>query len=222
MGLSKEAFDHFKRTKYEIPGTLVGRWIDERPFLGRLLIIYRVNGQSWLWSIYADESENSLRLEQTSNGKGIILTSAESPSSGDYYVLDKFGQLSSWDNDGKICDYPIFDVEPSSDGASGPGATTGMPMAEESEVAWEALRAKLAVPLSDEQRSEVEAFEVAHRGSKSAALAKMELQADAKLQLADNYKENVSRATAERKYQEVVEEFPSTLAAEVAAKRLGK
>jgi hypothetical protein len=81
---------------------VIGTWLDERPFLGSRITLFRENGVLFMESTYPDGSsgkeemvEGTLRTRRTFRRTGPSLA-------GDFYLIDDEGNLQLHDNEGHI------------------------------------------------------------------------------------------------------------------------
>lgn len=81
---------------------VIGIWLDESPFLGSRITIFRRNGKFFLEKVYKDGSSGTKEIVERSSFKGRTFRYKKKSSAGEFYLIDKQGNLQLWDNEGII------------------------------------------------------------------------------------------------------------------------
>lgn len=80
---------------------VIGQWLDDRPYVGNRITIYRSGGQLMLERRYRDGSNSEDQLRERSTSRGRRFEEIENES-GEYFLIDTRGDLQAWDADGLI------------------------------------------------------------------------------------------------------------------------
>lgn len=100
-GMTKEEYEKLTSTEsLSDANEVVGVWLDERPYVGRRLTIFKRNGDYFLHALYPDGSEGETQVIRTEIADGFRF--GESSNSEDYYVLRSNGRLELRDSMGLI------------------------------------------------------------------------------------------------------------------------
>ena len=94
----KEFLEIIKNEKRDI----IGQWIDESPYGGGLLILFKENGKIFFEQIYKDNSKSIKEQKMMKSSKGIRFEDVESSGSGEYTIVNKSGTLKYFDPDGLL------------------------------------------------------------------------------------------------------------------------
>lgn len=88
-------------TQPDLGGEIIGRWLDESPFVGSRITIFRDEGRFFIEQIFKDGSslKNEVVERKSSLGRRFDKVDA---STGDHWILDSKGNLQVRDNDGLI------------------------------------------------------------------------------------------------------------------------
>lgn len=104
LGLTKEE-ERFLLTK-ETPAPskqILGQWLNQTPFMSHKITIYQENSKFYIEKAFGDGSSGVYDLiEMPASSVGRRFREKEESAFGDHYVLDKNGDLQSWDNEGYI------------------------------------------------------------------------------------------------------------------------
>ena len=79
---------------------IIGKWMDNRPFVTRRIVLYRENGKVFMESTYADGSSGTDEVGESSTSPGMRFDS--SLNNEDYFVIDRNGDLEIRDSMGVI------------------------------------------------------------------------------------------------------------------------
>lgn len=95
LGLSEE--EEEKLASNPTPdGEVIGRWLDERPYVGNRITIYKQGAAYKLGRVYSDGSSSDMDLEKT--GDKFIYEN----DFGQYFKIEADKTLGIYDKDGKI------------------------------------------------------------------------------------------------------------------------
>lgn len=80
---------------------VIGQWLDDRPYVGNRITIYRSGGKLLLERKFRDgsSSDETLRERSTSRGRRFEEIGNES---GEYYLINSSGDLQIWDSEGLV------------------------------------------------------------------------------------------------------------------------
>ncbi|MHC5053659.1 MAG: hypothetical protein ACYTKD_02955 [Planctomycetota bacterium] len=81
---------------------IIGRWLDESPYGGGRISIFRENGQLFMEQKFRDGSTLRNELAEKKTSLGRRFDAAEDASAGDHWLLVADGGLQIRDNDGLI------------------------------------------------------------------------------------------------------------------------
>ncbi len=105
LGFTKEEKTQLLENTSPLESNLIGRWIDNTPYLGGVITISRNANILELSIKYKDGSKSSKKLiEKIVNGQKRWIE--EDNVFGEYYVLNNDGNLSIYDTDGLIKTLP--------------------------------------------------------------------------------------------------------------------
>ena len=104
LGLTKEQERFLLRKEKADPSKMIlGQWLDQTPLTSHKTTIYQKNGKFYIEKAFSDGSSGVYDLiEMTVSSVGRRFREKEESAFGDHYVLDKNGDLQSWDNEGYI------------------------------------------------------------------------------------------------------------------------
>ena len=80
----------------------IGRWLDDRPFLGKRVVIFRENGKLFMESTYDDGSSGIKELVESKSALGRRFQELRKSTAGDHWILDSNGDLQLRDDEGLI------------------------------------------------------------------------------------------------------------------------
>lgn len=81
---------------------VIGVWLDERPYFSRRIALYRKDGKVFMESTYRDGSVGTDEMTERNTNRGLRFDVKQPSPSGDYYVLNRSGDLEIRDSDGLI------------------------------------------------------------------------------------------------------------------------
>lgn len=84
---------------------VVGVWIDERPYMGSKITIYRENGKLYLEMKHKDGSSSNDEMIESHAASGKNLEKKGNNPHGEYFVLDSKGGLQAGDKEGLFLTY---------------------------------------------------------------------------------------------------------------------
>ncbi|MFH1374955.1 MAG: hypothetical protein ABII79_14320 [bacterium] len=81
---------------------VIGRWLDESPYVGSRITIFREGGKLYIEQKFKDGSSLKMELLEKRSPLGRRFDKLEGSSTGDHWVIDSHGNLQMRDNDGLI------------------------------------------------------------------------------------------------------------------------
>ena len=105
LGLTAEEEEKMARAAKSTSRDVVGIWMDDRPYVGATITIYRENKKLYLESKYNDGSGSTEEMTETQSTIGTKLVEKGGNPHGEYFVLDIKGNLQVGDNDGIFLKY---------------------------------------------------------------------------------------------------------------------
>ncbi len=102
LGLTAE--DEAKLTAMPAPGgrEIIGRWLDESPFMGSRITIFREQGKLFIEQTFKDGSSFKKELVERKDPLGRRFEKVEGSRAGDHWLIDSDGNLQIRDKDGLI------------------------------------------------------------------------------------------------------------------------
>jgi len=100
QGLTSEQENAFRQLPDDPSREVIGSWLDESPFIGSRVTIYRQNGKLFLENTYKDGSIGKKEMVEKSSSKGRTFQKKEGSPAGEYYLIDRQGNLQLWDQEG--------------------------------------------------------------------------------------------------------------------------
>lgn len=86
-----------------LPGAVtrqvIGSWLDKSPFVGSRITIFRQNGKLFIENTYKDGSSGKKEIVEKLSGKDRTFRKKEGSSVGEFYLIDKQGNLQLWDQE---------------------------------------------------------------------------------------------------------------------------
>jgi len=80
----------------------IGRWLDETPFIGSRITIFREKGKLFIEQTYKDGSGHKKELVERKSPLGRLFKEGERSRNGDHWILVSNGNLQVRDNNGLI------------------------------------------------------------------------------------------------------------------------
>jgi hypothetical protein len=102
LGLTAEQEKTLKQLPDDPSREVIGSWLDETLHMGRRITIFRQNGKLFLESVYYDGSSGKKEIVEKLSGKQRAFRKKEGSSVGEFYLIDKRGNLQMWDEEGII------------------------------------------------------------------------------------------------------------------------
>jgi hypothetical protein len=81
---------------------IIGRWLDESPFVGSRITLFREEGKLFIEQMFKDGSSFKKKLVERKSPLGRRFDKVEGSRAGDHWVLGSSGNLQVRDNDGLI------------------------------------------------------------------------------------------------------------------------
>lgn len=100
LGLTIEQERALTRETGSERGQEIGRWLDGRQFVGNRITIYRENGRVFMVNKYFDGSHSKQELIERRSSKGRKFEEKKGSDFGDYFLIDRQGNLQFWDQEG--------------------------------------------------------------------------------------------------------------------------
>ena len=105
LGLTSEEEEKMTQDAMSQPRDVVGIWMDDRPYVGSTITIYRENGKLHLEAKYKDGSGSTDEMSEDQSTTGTKLVEKGGNPHGEYFVLDSKGDLHAGDNEGLFLKY---------------------------------------------------------------------------------------------------------------------
>lgn len=102
LGLTSEEESSLISEPQKPSREVIGRWLDETPFIGGRITIYRERGKLHMERKFKDGSSLSKDMVEKSSSRGRRFEEREGSSVGEYYLIDRQGNLQVGDQDGLI------------------------------------------------------------------------------------------------------------------------
>lgn len=102
LGLTAEEEEKLVAEPAPANREIIGRWLDESPFVGSRITIFRENGKLFIEQMFKDGSSLKHELVEKKTLLGRRFDKVEGSSAGDHWVLGSDGNLQVRDNDGLI------------------------------------------------------------------------------------------------------------------------
>jgi hypothetical protein len=106
VGLTLEEENKLVAQPEQASREIIGRWLDERPFMGMRITIFREKGKLFYEQMYKDGSSHKRELVERKSSLGRRFDEVEGSRAGDHWLLDSNGNLQVRDNDGLIATAP--------------------------------------------------------------------------------------------------------------------
>ena len=103
LGLTVEEFDSMNAVQTDDPNReVVGRWLDDRPYVNQGILIFREAGTLFLESSYPDGSSGVEEMVETKLDAGLKIEKIGGSDFGDHFLLTNAGALEIRDSEGLI------------------------------------------------------------------------------------------------------------------------
>jgi len=103
LGLTIEQEQTLKAKQPTPPSRkIVGSWLDDRPFVGSKITLFREGGVLYIETKYNDGSSSLKEVIETVLPEGRRFDSKKANKFGEYDLIDHKGNLQFWDQDGKF------------------------------------------------------------------------------------------------------------------------
>ena len=105
LGLTAEEEEKMARAAKSTSRDVLGIWMDDRPYAGATITIYRENKKLYLESKYKNGSGSIEEMTESQSTAGTKLVEKGGNPHGEYFVLDKKGNLQAGGNNGIFLEY---------------------------------------------------------------------------------------------------------------------
>jgi hypothetical protein len=102
LGLKADQEKALKQLVDDPSREVIGSWLDESPFVGSRITIFRQNGKVFLENTYGDGSSSKKEGVEKLFGENRAFCRKEGSSVNEYYLIDNQGNLQLWDEEGLI------------------------------------------------------------------------------------------------------------------------
>lgn len=102
LGLTIEEEQQLTTESVATNRDIIGRWLDESPFIGSRITIFREDGKLYIEQIFKDGSGGKKELIEKQSPLGRRFDTVTGSSAGDHWLLDSRGSLQIRDNEGLI------------------------------------------------------------------------------------------------------------------------
>jgi len=102
QGLTAEQEKALKQQPDDPSREVIGSWLDESPFIGSRITIFRQNNKLFIENTYKDGSSGKKEIIEELSGKDRRFQKKEGSSVGEFYLIDSQGNLQMWDEEGII------------------------------------------------------------------------------------------------------------------------
>lgn len=102
LGLTKEQEKTLTKQPTDPSREVLGRWLDERPFVGNMITIFRQAGNLFMENAFADGSSGKMEILARPSPFGKRFEDKDPNDFGEYFLIDSDGNLQLWDRDGLI------------------------------------------------------------------------------------------------------------------------
>ena len=102
LGLSADAAAKLSAKPEATNRDEIGRWLDESPFSGKRLVIFRDNGKLFMESTYKDGRSGTTEIVDSQSSLGRRFNKPGGSTAGDHWILDSKGDLQLRDDEGLI------------------------------------------------------------------------------------------------------------------------
>jgi hypothetical protein len=102
LGLTAEEEENLVAEPASVTREIIGRWLDEGPFVANRITIFREDGRLFIEQMFKDGSSLKKEIVEKKSPLGRRFDKVEGSSAGDHWVLGSDGNLQLRDNDGLI------------------------------------------------------------------------------------------------------------------------
>ncbi len=102
LGLTAEQEEALKRQPDDRSEQVIGSWLDETPFIGGRITIFRQKAKLFMERTFKDGSSIKKKIVTKASTSGKKFEDKEENGFGEYYWIDERGNLQFWDQDGWI------------------------------------------------------------------------------------------------------------------------
>jgi len=102
LGLTSEEENALKQLPDDSSREIIGSWLDQSIYIGGRITIFHRDKKLFMETIYKDSSSGTKEIVEKQSGKGRAFQRKEGSSVGEYYLIDKQGNLQFWDEEGFI------------------------------------------------------------------------------------------------------------------------
>lgn len=105
LGLTSEEEEKMTQEAMSQSRDIVGIWLDDRPYVGSTLTIYRENGKLYLKMRHKDGSGSTDEMTESHSAIGTRLVEKDGNPHGEYFILDSKEDLHAGGNEGLFLKY---------------------------------------------------------------------------------------------------------------------
>ncbi len=102
LGLTAEEEKKLKETTTSSSGNVIGKWLDDSPYLGGTTIIEKKNGKLIITQTFKDGSALKKEMTESRHGSRTRYDEKGGSSHGEYYIVESGGALGQYDGMGLI------------------------------------------------------------------------------------------------------------------------
>jgi len=102
LGMTADQEKTLKQLPDDPSREVIGIWLDESPFIGSRITIFRQNRKLFMENMYTDGSSGKKEIVEKLSGRKRTFRRKEGSSVGEFYLIDKHGNLQMWDQEGII------------------------------------------------------------------------------------------------------------------------
>jgi len=100
LGLTAEQEKALKQQPADPSRQIIGSWLDQRPFGGSRITIFRKDDKLFMENKYKDGSAGTAKLVETRSQNGRRFDYKPDRGNGEYYLINSKGELQQLDQDG--------------------------------------------------------------------------------------------------------------------------
>ncbi len=101
IGLPLDAINRFSATE-ENDRSEIGCWLDETPFIGRIIVIFTDDRKLFMESTFGDGSKATEEIAESESPYGRRFDAIASKPTGEYWLIDAEDNLQLWDREGFV------------------------------------------------------------------------------------------------------------------------